>query len=165
MIKLAVEGCVSLPTRDGAQLHHSRVQYIVACYYLDCLAPTGSSMGMGLVGISWRSQERYTYDRMSLLQQAWTRCGGAASNVRRCSNEFGIQKLQRGQKFSLVIWSHPFFGIYFVYKGTNIMSFEMVRAENLFCHKYIYLELIPCVLENIDDISRNLFKYTLVNDL
>ena len=34
--------------------------------------------------------------------------------------------------FLLVIRSHPFIGIYFVNKKTNIMSFVMVSAENLF---------------------------------
>ena len=28
--------------------------------------------------------------------------------------------------------SHPFVGIYFVHKGTNITSFEMVRAKQLY---------------------------------
>ena len=41
----------------------------------------------------------------------------------------GIEKLQRGYKFSLVIWSHPFVGIYFVNDGTNSVSFEMVRTK------------------------------------
>ena len=34
-----------------------------------------------------------------------------------------------GYNFSLVIRSHPFVGIYFINKGTNFRSFEIVCAK------------------------------------
>ena len=37
--------------------------------------------------------------------------------------------LQGLQITSLVIWSHPFVGIYFVNNGTNSVSFKMVRTK------------------------------------
>ena len=42
---------------------------------------------------------------------------------------------------SLVIRSHPFVGIYFVYKGTDNMSFETVHAKKLFCHFFFVQSL------------------------
>ena len=34
--------------------------------------------------------------------------------------------------------SHPFVGIYFVNKGTNITSFEMAHAKNLLCNFFFF---------------------------
>ena len=54
--------------------------------------------------------------------------------------------------------------IYFVFVFCiQIMSFEIVRAKKLFCQKYISFFLFRhCILQNKDNISSNLFKYSFV---
>ena len=43
------------------------------------------------------------------------------------------------------------------------MSFEMERANKLYCQKHTCFFLFRhCLLENVDDISRNLLKYSFV---
>ena len=49
------------------------------------------------------------------------------------TNSYWSIKFLEWLKFLLVIWSHPFVGIYFVNKGTNSMSFEMVRSKKIYC--------------------------------
>ena len=49
-----------------------------------------------------------------------------------------IEELYRGYNFSLVIMSHPFVEIYFVNKGTNVMSFEMLLVKKLFYQNVVW---------------------------
>ena len=65
----------------------------------------------------------------------------------------GIEKLQRGYKFSLVIWSHPFVRIEFVNNGTNSVSFEKVHIKKYIVKMFLFRNR-----------SRNLLLYsTLVH--
>ena len=51
----------------------------------------------------------------------------------RTTNSYWHRKTSEGLKISLVIWSHPFVGIYFVNNVTNSVSFEMVRTKKIYC--------------------------------
>ena len=42
------------------------------------------------------------------------------------------------------------------------MTFEMVRAKKLLSKIYLVFLFRHCILENIDDIRMNLFKYSFV---
>ena len=65
-----------------------------------------------------------------------------------------IEQLYWGEKFPLVIRSHPFIGITFRNIGTNITSFEMVCPKNLLSQKSIFLLLF------ISTLNQNLLKWS-----
>ena len=55
-----------------------------------------------------------------------------------CIMVLSYRRILEGWFFSLVIRSRPFVGIYFVNKGTNITSSEMVPAKKTFCQKSLH---------------------------
>ena len=63
----------------------------------------------------------------------------------------------------MLLWSHPFIGIYFDNKWTNNMSFEMVSAIKLFIFKLFLLQQLLFQALEFVKMLRNLFKCKLID--